>query len=56
MPTLTFRLVGGNRDKERLPLPPEEHSPVYDVLAEVYPLSTLLFHSNAHKVAFHWLA
>jgi ubiquinone/menaquinone biosynthesis C-methylase UbiE len=24
---------------------------VYDVLAEVYPLSTLLFHSDAHKVA-----
>jgi len=24
---------------------------VYDVLAEVYPISTMLFHSNAHKVA-----
>jgi ubiquinone/menaquinone biosynthesis C-methylase UbiE len=30
---------------------PKNTRRVYDVLAEVYPLSTLLFHSDAHKVA-----
>lgn len=30
---------------------PKNTRRVYDVLAEVYPISTMLFHSNAHKVA-----
>jgi ubiquinone/menaquinone biosynthesis C-methylase UbiE len=30
---------------------PERTRRVYDVLAEVYPLSTLFFHARAHKVA-----
>lgn len=30
---------------------PKDTRRVYDVLAEVYPISTMLFHSNAHKVA-----
>ena len=30
---------------------PKNTRRVYDILAEVYPISTLLFHSNAHKVA-----
>ena len=30
---------------------PKNTRRVYDVLAEVYPVSTMLFHSNAHKVA-----
>ena len=30
---------------------PKNTRRIYDVLAEVYPISTLLFHSDAHKVA-----
>ena len=35
----TFRFLPGNTRR------------IYDLVAEVYPLSTMLFHSDAHKVA-----